>query len=133
MRNKNNRISTLIIAVLMLTNTACTTIRPVYDVGESSFASQVEVGDRVRLTYPNQSSREIVVTEVTETQVKGKIHKNTRHEPKGYEVVEYWDDIDSVETVKVSALKTAGAGLGVVVAIPFMVVGLLMFGAGGGS
>ena len=126
-------ISTFIISAILLANTACTTIKPVYNVGAESYASQVQAGDRVRLTYPNLTSREIVVTEVTETEVRGTIYKNSKHEPKGYEIVESWLDLDSVETVKISALKTVGAGVGVVVAIPFLVVGLLMFGAVGGS
>lgn len=133
MKSPVGRIGTLMLCGLMLMNTACTTIKPVYDVGQESYASQIKVGDRVRLTYPDRASREIVVTEVTETQVMGKIHKNSRHEPKGYEIVESWEALDSVETVKISALKTAGAGVGVVVAIPFLVVGMLMFGMGGGS
>jgi hypothetical protein len=127
------KISTFIISAILLANTACTTIKPVYNVGAESYASQVKIGDRVRLTQPNQTSREIVVTEVSETEVTGTIYKNTKHAPKGHEIIESWSDLDSVETVKISAVKTVGAGLGVVVAIPFLVVGLLMFGAGGGS
>ena len=50
MHHRATKTSTIIIAVLMLANTACTTIRPVYDVGETSYASQINVGDRVRLT-----------------------------------------------------------------------------------
>jgi hypothetical protein len=123
----------LIISAALLASTACTTIKPVYDVGAESYASQIQAGDRVRLTYPNQTSREIVVTEATETEVKGTIYKNTKQEPKGYEIVESWNDLDSVETVKISALKTAGAGVGIVVAIPFIAVGALLYGAGGGS
>ena len=61
------------------------------------------------------------------------IHKNSKHEPKGYEIVENWADLDSVETVKISALKTVGAGVGIVVAIPIILVGLLFYSAGGGG
>lgn len=132
--NRTARVfSALIISATLFASAACTTIKPVYDVGAESFASQIQVGDRVRLTYPNQTSREIVVTEATETQVKGTIYKNTKQEPKGYEIVESWKDLDSVETVKISPLKTAGAGVGIVIAIPLLVVGLVLFGAGGGS
>lgn len=126
-------ISTFIIVAVLLANTACTTIKPVYNVGAESYASQVQAGDRVRLTYPNLRSREIVVTEVTETSVTGTVYKNSKHEPKGHVIVERWSDLDSVETVRISALKTLGAGVGVIVAIPFLVIGLLMFGASGGS
>ena len=43
-----------------------------------------------------------------------------------------WQDIYTVETVKISAIKTAGAAVGVVVAIPFLAVGALFAGAAGG-
>ena len=130
MKNTNRKIAIFIASLMFLANTACTTIKPVYDVGPESYASQIKVGDRVRLTYLNDRNKEINVTEVSETEIKGTIHKNTKHEPKGYEIVADWRDIYSVETVKISALKTAGAGVGIIVAIPILAVGAVLFGAG---
>jgi len=122
----------LMMSGLFLMNAACTTIKPVYDLEDKSFASQVKAGDRVRLTYLSGRIEEINITEVSETEVKGTIHKNTRSRPRGLEVVADWRDIYTVETVKISALKTAGAAVGVVVAIPFLALGALMAGAAGG-
>ena len=122
----------LMMSGLFLMNAACTTIKPVYDLEDKSFASQVKAGDRVRLTYLSGRIEEINITEVSETEVKGTIHKNTRSRPRGLEVVADWRDIYTVETVKISAIKTAGAAVGVVVAIPFLALGSLMAGAAGG-
>jgi len=129
-KNTSRKIAILIASSLFLANTACTTIKPVYDVGPESYASQIKAGDRVRLTYLNDRNKEIVVTEVSETEIKGTLYKQTRHEPKGYEVVADWKDIYSVDTVKISAIKTAGAGVGIIVAIPLLAVGAVLFGAG---
>lgn len=60
----------LIASVLLLLNTACTTIKPIYDTDDATYSSQVKAG---------------------------------------------------------------GAGLGIVVAIPFIALGLLLTGASGGS
>ena len=132
MNEKLRKTFILMMSGLFLLNAACTTIKPVYDLDEEPFASQVKAGDRVRLTYLDGRIQEINITEVSKTEVKGTIHKNTRTQPKGREVVADWQDVHAVETVKISAIKTAGAAVGVVVAIPFLALGALLMGAGGG-
>ncbi len=122
----------LLLSGLFLMNAACTTIKPVYNLDDKPFATQVKAGDRVRLTYLDGRSNEINITEVTETEIRGTIHKNTLFQPRGAGVVADWQDIYTVETVKISAIKTAGAAVGVVVAIPFLAVGALFAGAAGG-
>jgi hypothetical protein len=130
MKDRFRRTSILLMSGLFLLNAACTTIKPIYDVNQESFASQLKEGDRVRLSYLDGRVKEINVTAVSETEIKGTIHKNTQREPKGYAVVADWEDIHAVETVKISAIKTIGAGVGLVVAIPFIAVGALFAGAG---
>lgn len=123
----------LIASVLLLLNTACTTIKPIYDTDDATYSSQVKAGDRVRLTYLDGRVQEIRVTEVNEVEIKGTYYKNTLHHPKGAELTADWQDVQAVERGKISAVKTAGAGLGIVVAIPFIALGLLLTGASGGS
>lgn len=130
MKDRFRRTSILLMSGLFLLNAACTTIKPIYDVNQESFASQLKEGDRVRLSYLDGRVKEINVTAVSETEIKGTIHKNTQREPKGYVIVADWKDIHAVETVKISAIKTIGAGVGIVVAIPFIAVGALFAGAG---
>jgi hypothetical protein len=131
--NKLLRKSTiLMMGGLFLMSAACTTIKPVYDLDDEPFATQLKAGDRVRLTYLDGRSKEINITAVTETEIRGTIHKNTPFQPRGAAVVADWQDVHTVETVKISAIKTAGAALGVIVAIPFLALGALMAGAAGG-
>lgn len=132
MNGIGNKAITTMASVLILFCTACTTTKPVYDVGPESYASQLKAGDRVRLSYLNGMVREIDTTEVSETEIKGTIHNNTLLEPKGMAIVADWRDIHAVETVKISALKTTGATVGAIVAIPIMAVGALLYGMGGG-
>ena len=132
MNEKLRKAFILMMSGLFLLSAACTTIKPVYDLDEEPFSSQVKAGDRVRLTYLDGRTQEIRVTEVSKTEIKGTIHKNTQTQPRGKEVVADWRDVYTVETVKISAIKTAGATVGVIVAIPFLALGALFMGAAGG-
>lgn len=120
MTRKAGKIATLLISALLLLNTACTTMKPVYNVDDMTYAGQLKPGDRVLLSFLDGRSKEIDISEVSETTITGTTHKNTDYEPKGHEVVADWRDIDTVQTVKVSALKTAGAAVGAVVVIPVL-------------
>jgi hypothetical protein len=130
--NQTSRKSAVVIASLIcLTNAACTTIKPVYENPQASFASQLKPGDRVRITLINDRVKEFNITAIDETGIKGTIHKASTTQRKGAIVEEEWADIFSVETVKVSAVKTAGAAVGVVAALPFLALGMVFAGAGG--
>lgn len=130
MINLTTKAGYILLCGLFFLSTACTTVKPIYDVNEKSFAGQLKPGDRVRLTYLSGIVDDIRVTDVTEDEVRGTIYKGTLYEPKGHPVVAKWNQIDAVELVRISPLKTAGAGVGVVVAIPFLIVGALMAGSG---
>jgi hypothetical protein len=132
MNEKLRKTLILMTSGLFLLTAACTTIKPVYDLDEEPFARQVKVGDRIRLTFLDGRTQEINITEVSKTEIKGTIHKNTQTQPRGKEVVADWQDVYAVETVKISAIKTVGAAVGVVVAIPLLALGALFMGAAGG-
>jgi hypothetical protein len=111
-------------------NAACTTIKPVYNSPQATIASQLTPGDRVRITLINDRTKEINITEVDASGIKGVIHKASATQRKGAIVEEEWVDIFSVETVKISPIKTAGAAVGIVAAIPFIALGAVFMGAG---
>ena len=126
-----SRKSALVIASLFcMMNTACTTIKPVYGDPQASIASQLAPGDRVRITLINDRSKEITVTAVDASGIKGTIYKASTTQRKGAVVEEDWADVFSVETVKISPIKTAGAAVGIVAAIPFLALGAVFMGAG---
>lgn len=126
----NRRVAILIASLICVMTTACTTIKPVYEDPQASFASQLKPGDRVRITLLNDRTKEINITEVDEAGIKGLIHKSSSTQRKGAVVEEEWADIFSVETVKISPIKTAGAAVGIVAAIPFIALGAMFMGAG---
>ncbi len=120
-------------SALLLLTSACTTIKPIYSTPEQPFETQVVVGEKVRVTYLDASTKDILVTEVTDVEIKGTLTKANKVLPKGAEVETEWGDVYAIETVKVSPIKTVGAGLGILVAIPIIAVGgILAVAAGGG-
>jgi len=130
MHQNSRRIALAIASLFCMMNTACTTIKPVYGGPEASIASQLAPGDRVRITLINDRSKEINVTAVDKTGIKGTIYKASTTQRKGAIVEEEWADVFSVETVKISPVKTAGAAVGIVAAMPFLALGAVFMGAG---
>jgi hypothetical protein len=132
--NQTSRRTTIVIASLIcIMNAACTTIKPVYDGPAASIASQLKPGDRVRLTFINDRTKDVSITEVDEIGIKGLIYKASNTQRKGATVDEEWAEIFSVETVRLSPVKTAGAAVGIVAALPFVALGFLFMGAGAGG
>jgi len=124
------RVAVGMAGLICMMNAACTTIKPVYNSPQASIASQLAPGDRVRITLINDRTKEINITEVDASGIKGVIHKASTTQRKGAIVEEEWVDIFSVETVKISPIKTAGAAVGIVAAIPFIALGAVFMGAG---
>ena len=118
--------------ILLLLSAGCTTIKPVYDDEVASYSEQIEVGGRVRITYLTGVVDEMLVTEMDQKTISGTQYKNSKVRRKGSKITAEWADIETVETVNVSAIKTVGAGLGIIVAIPVIAVaGLVGVAAGG--
>jgi len=84
MNEKLRKAFILMMSGLFLLSAACTTIKPVYDLDDEPFASQVKAGDRVRLTYLDGRIQEINITGVSETEIKGTIHKNTQTQRRSW-------------------------------------------------
>lgn len=124
-------ISTLLLTIIVVFTSACTTIKAVEPDPGGSYSATVQPGDRIRVTTLNDRVREIRVTEVTETEVRGTLTSATHVQSKGQPVAIEWADVYSVKEVKVSALKTAGAGLGILVAIPIIAAAAFAGGCAG--
>jgi hypothetical protein len=132
MKHITQKTTIFITAILMVMSAGCTTIKPVYDDEAGTYSEQIKLGGRVRLTYLTGAVNEILVTEVNQTAIMGTQYKNNKVRRKGSAIVAEWADIESAETVKISAIKTAGAGLGIIVALPIIAVaGVIGVAAGG--
>ena len=120
----------LLSSTLFLLTAACTTIKPIYADEHATLAEKIQVGDRVRLTYIDDRVKVIDVTKVSETEISGTLHKATLSQRRGAPVVADWRDVYAAERVRISALKTAGAAVGIIAAIPFLAIGVMVAGAG---
>ena len=99
----------LLSSTLFLLTAACTTIKPIYADEHATLAEKIQV---------------------SETEISGTLHKATLSQRRGAPVVADWRDVCAVERVRISALKTAGAAVGIVAAIPFLAIGVMAAGAG---
>jgi hypothetical protein len=132
MNNLTRKALILLSSILFLTNAACTTIKPIYADEHSTIAGKIQAGDRVQLTFIDDRVKVIDVVRVDETEISGTLRTGTLNQRKGAIVVADWKDVYAAETVKISPLKTAGAAVGIVVAIPLLAAGAVLAGAAGG-
>ncbi len=131
MNRTGRKIVILISSAMFLLNAACTTVKTIDDSEEKTYSEQIDVGDKIRLIYLDGRVRDIRVTAIDETKISGTPHDSKFKRAIGPGIVAEWTDVYQAERVKVSALKTAGATLGVVIAIPVIVVGaVLLCGSG---
>jgi len=127
------RTTIVLTSALFLLTGACTTVKPIYETSGQSFETQIDVGEKVRITYLDEASRDILVTEVSAAEIKGTLAKASKVQPRGTMIIADWRDVYAIESVKVSPIKTVGAGLGIIVAIPILAVGgVLAVAASGG-
>ena len=131
MNRTGRKIVILMTSVLFLLNAACTTIRIIDNGEETTYSEQIEVGDKVRLIYLDGRVKDIRVTAVSETEISGTPHDSRFKRAIGPGIDADWEDVYQAERVNTSVLKTAGAVLGVAIAIPVIVVGaVLLCGSG---
>ncbi len=131
MNRTGRKIVILISSAMFLLNAACTTVKTIDDSEEKTYSEQIDVGDKIRLIYLDGRVRDIRVTAIDETKISGTPHDSKFKRAIGPGIVAEWTDVYQAERVKVSALRTAGATLGVVIAIPVIVVGaVLLCGSG---
>lgn len=114
-------ITVTICCTLIFMNTACTTIKPIDVDEQSTYAQKIEAGDKVRLIYLDGRVNEIRVIEINDLEITGKLES-------GAVVFAGWHDIYEVERVAISPIKTAGAAVGIVVAIPVLALLAVMSG-----
>ena len=115
------RFRTALVLALCVSLCACTTMRPVPVTGAEgapvdpkSYASQLQVGDELKVTTRDGESRRIKVTSVSETAVDG----TTR---KGAPISIPTGEIRAIERKQVSAAKTVGLTAGTLAVIALLV------------
>ncbi len=134
MTRTGRKIVILISSAMFLLNTACTTIKVIDDSEETTYAEQIEVGDKIRLIYLDGRVKNIRVTGVSETEISGTPHDSRFKRAIGPGIDADWEDVYQAERGNTSGLKTAGATLGLVIIIPVLVVGaVLLCGSGAAS
>lgn len=126
MKDLSKKLLCTALAVSLLAASACTNTKAIAPADEAAYSYSVEIGDKIRLTFLDESAQEITVTEVLADGVIGERGNGSILEAQ-------WADVYRVEQVTFAPMKTAGATLGVIVAIPILAAGALLYGFGCGS
>jgi hypothetical protein len=98
----------IVVLLCLACMTACTSMRVIDEPGRQNLAQKVEVGDLVSLTTRDGKHYDLTITQVDETTLVGRdgSDKPWRVNRKA---------IEQLEVKRVSALKTGGLTLGVIV------------------
>lgn len=92
----------LLLAITLLSFTACTTLQPLEDFSPSRIRQQVEVGDRVQIVAMTGATYDLKVTKIGVDALHGKARSG-----KQYKVM--FEAIRSIQIEKVSGWKVATA------------------------
>jgi hypothetical protein len=120
MNNASNRLQIITIIIALITGSACTNIRGIEPDTNERYSYNIEAGDKLRVTYLDETVVESTVTAVLEDGFRG-----TLKDRSPVEIA--WADVYRVERVTFAPLKTVGATLGVIVAIPVIAAGALVY------
>lgn len=98
----------LVVVLCLICMTACTSMRAIDDVNRQDLSQKVEVGDLVSLTTRDGKHYDLTVTRVDDTMLVGRDGSD-----KSWRVRRA--AIEQLEVKRVSALKTGGLTLGIIV------------------
>ena len=111
-----------VVAAVIVSLTACSTMRAIEDFSPSRIQEQVAVGDEVRIAATNGKVYELTVTQVEAESLTGRTTGGKVFKVQ-YTAIQY------IEVEKIDGWKTAGATLGsaVIVLYALMVYALYAF------
>jgi protein involved in polysaccharide export with SLBB domain len=116
LKNGNSGLTRSIVCLVLIAFTAgCTTMRPVYGTDATSYATQIEVGDKIEITRNDLTTVQFKVTDISDEGISG----------DGTFVA--YSDIQQVQTVRI---KT-GATIALVVLGVLAIAGAGAASAGG--
>lgn len=101
-------LRTIVVLLCLICMTACTSMRAIDDVNQQDLSQKIEVGDLVSLTTRDGQHYDLTVTRVDDAMLVGRDGSD-----KSWHVRRA--AIEQLEVKQVSALKTGGLMLGIIV------------------
>lgn len=103
-----------IVTLMLLSFTACTTMRPIEDFSPAKVPRYVQVGEDVHVVLASGAVYDLVVTKVEADSLVGKAESGKHWRIK-------YDAIQSIEAEERDALKSVAAGIGGTVVVLYVV------------
>jgi hypothetical protein len=99
---------------MLLSFTACTTMRPIEDFSAAKVPQYVQVGEEVHIVLASGAVYDLVVTKVEADSLVGRAESGKHWRIK-------YDAIQSIEAEEPDALKSVGAGVGIAAVVLYVV------------
>jgi hypothetical protein len=109
-----------VLALAVLSFTACTTMRPIEDFSPVKVHQHVHVGDEVHIVLASGAVYDLVVTKVEADSLLGKAESGKHWRIK-------YDAIKSIEAEEPDALKSVAAGIGGTVAVLYVLTAAFVY------
>jgi len=103
-----------VVALTLLSFTACTTMRPIEGFEPAKAQQHVQVGDEVRIVLASGAVYELVVTKVEADSLVGKAESGKHWRIK-------YDAIKQIESEESDALTSVAAGVGITAVVLYVV------------
>ncbi len=117
MKTMIRKIAVMTLSLALIANTGCTSLQTIEATEAAVVEHNLKVGDKVRLRRVGHRPEDVRILKLSESEL-------TATRKDGTVIVVDWRDIEKLEVVKISLVKTAGAGVGFVVMLA--VVGATM-------
>ncbi len=118
MKTMTRKIAVITLSLALIANTGCTSFQTIEATEAAVVEHNLKVGDKVRLHRFGHRTEDVRILKLSESEL-------TATRKDGTVIVVDWRDIRTLEVVKISAVKTAGAGVGIVVMTAVLGVMLL--------
>ena len=102
------KIAVMTFSLALIANTGCTSLQTIETTEAAVVEHKLKVGDKVRLRRVGHRTEDVYIWKLSESELTA-----TRED--GTVIVVEWREILTLKVVKISPVKTAGAGVGLVV------------------
>ena len=109
-----------VVAITLLSFTACTSMRPIEDFSPAKVHQHVQVGEKVHVVMASGAVYDLVVTKVEADSLVGKADSGKHWRIR-------YDAIQSMEAEEPDALKSVAAGVGGTVVVLYVVAVALVY------
>ena len=106
MKTMIRKIAVMTLSLALIANTGCTSLQTIEPTEAAVVEHNLKVGDKVRLRRVGHRTEDVRILKLSESEL-------TATRKDGTVIVVEWREILTLQVAKISPVKTAGAGVGI--------------------